>query len=105
MRLCARTLAVDGQVREYARVKVCVPVRWCMSASVRSHVWTMVYVCASARACLDNLWCVFVCVCIFVRLRARLYAFCQGQTHSTHIFCVHRPISQFDVISSSPDLN
>ena len=99
MRLCARTLAVDGQVREYARVKVCVLVRWCMSASVRSHVWAMV----SARACLEY-FVVCVCVCIFVRLRARLYAFCQGQTHSTHIFCVHRPISQFDVISSSPDL-
>ena len=60
MRVCARTVAVDGQVCEYARVKVCVRVRWCMSASVRSHVWAMVYVCASARACLDYLWCVFV---------------------------------------------
>ena len=60
MRVCARTVAVDGQVCEYARVKVCVRVRWCMSASVRSHVWAMVYVCASVRACLDYLWCVFV---------------------------------------------
>ena len=60
MRVCARTVAVDGQVCEYARVKVCVRVRWCMSASVRSHVWAMVYVCASARACLDYLWCFFV---------------------------------------------
>ena len=55
---------------EYVRVLVCVRVRWCMSASVRSHVWAMVC----------------VCVCIFVCLRVRLYAFCQGQTHSTHIF-------------------
>ena len=60
MRVCARTVAVDGQVCEYARVKVCVRVRRCMSASVRSHVWAMVYVCASARACLDYLWCFFV---------------------------------------------
>ena len=87
---------------EYARVLVCVRVRWCMSGSVRSHAWAMVYVCASARACLVNLWCVFVC--IFVCLRKRLYAFCEGRTHSTHIFCVLRSISQFDVISSSPDL-
>ena len=74
MRLYARTVAVDGQVCEYARVKVCVLVRWCMSASVRSHVWAMVYVCASARACLGNLWCVFVCVylCVFAKTFVRV---------------------------------
>ena len=51
---------------EYVRLKVCVRVGWCMSGSVRSHVWAMVYVCASARACLGNLWCVFVCVSLCV---------------------------------------
>ena len=69
MRLCARTLAVDGQVCEYARVKVVVPVRWCMSASVRSHVWAMV----SALVFWSTLWCVLVCVslcvCVYVCTR------------------------------------
>ena len=52
-----------------------------MSASVRSHVWAMV----SALRFLEY-FVVCACVCIFVCLRVRLYAFCQGQTHSTHIF-------------------
>ena len=86
-------------MREYKFVRV----RWCMSGSVRSQVWAMVYVCASARACLGNLWCVFVCVslCVCENVCTR---FVKGGPIRRTFFCVHRSVSQFDVIFSAPDL-
>ena len=70
-----------------------------MSASVRSHVWAMVYVCAFFGVLCGVCLCVYLCVfaCTFVRVLSRADPF------DAH-FCLHMSISQFGAISSLPDL-